>query len=251
MFREQAEATLSCALKNSGTYVPVNTDIQNLEDIDITNNDSRCVPSVNCIATENTVNLNKGITVDNMKHLPPRERGNTKFPNPNDFWMKYKIEKVPADGHCFVHAVVAAISSQLSQHKPVTKYSLLHSIEKEVIDNLDAYSLYLDNYLSLSENSDINSTYGETTDRKAMLKDQLYRYLNDYKWATELGHMIPEIVAKCLNINIVIVSKSESTESIQFTCVPGASTDDYVYVYFHSHHYDSLSCMPAPSIHVC
>ena len=157
-------------------------------------------------------------------------------PDFDKFWKKHAIIRVPADGHCFIHSVVAAVASQSKLSKQITYVSLLAQIEAEVFTKLDEYSAF-----RINRRGKINPARGKTHDSELILLNEMYDYIFGKHWNTSFGDMVPLLAANCLGINIGIVKKLLG--QYEYRCILSErQTDDFVFVHLQCSHYDAIYC---------
>ena len=163
----------------------------------------------------------------------------------DEFWKKHAIIRVPADGHCLIHSVVAAAASHSKLSKQITYDSLLAQIEVEVLSKLDEYSAY-----RINRRGKINPARGKSHDSELILLNEMYDYIFGKHWNTSFGDMVPLLAANCLGINIGIIKKT--LEQYEYTPVfSERQTDDFVFIHLQCSHYNAIYCSdPTATYHV-
>ena len=161
-----------------------------------------------------------------------------------EFWKKHAIIRVPADGHCFIHSVVAAAASQAKLSKHITYDSLLAQIEAEVFSKLDEYAAY-----RVSRRGNSNSKHGKTHDSELILLNEMYDYIFGKHWNTPFGDMVPLLAANCLGINIGIIKKTLG--QYEYRCVlSDKQTDNVVFIHLQCSHYNAIYCSDPTATHL-
>ena len=143
------------------------------------------------------------------------------------FWDNYKISKCPADGHCFIHAVVMSYNSQENHSHTIDNENLLEQIKAESISNFDQY---VGNY----ENKSVD---GFVIDMNNYIYHKVYNSL--------FGDMVPMITSAVLRIEIIIVEMAagrmnETKVSYDNYGMEPISHAYPVYVYKTGEHYDAI-----------
>ena len=143
------------------------------------------------------------------------------------FWDNYKISKCPADGHCFIHAVVMSYNSQENHSHTIDNENLLEQIKAESISNFDQY---VGNY----ENKSVD---GFVIDMNNYIYHKVYNSL--------FGDMVPMITSAVLRIEIIIVEMAagrmnETKVSYNNYGMEPISHAYPVYVYKTGEHYDAI-----------
>ena len=100
--------------------------------------------------------------------------------------VRMRLQDVPGDGHCLLHAVLVALEDKSSDTQPLRLERLLNYFYETAINNRGRYEMFL-------EEDDI-PLYERYLDR--------YIRQNDFRHA--LGDIIPLILADCLGLVINI-----------------------------------------------
>ena len=142
----------------------------------------------------------------------------------SSFWDNYNIFNSPGDGHCLLYSVVTSYNNQLDRVDKLSINNLKHIMYKEVQDNF---------YINYHEFC-VNPSY-----------DDFYKELGEYielkRFNSTVGDMSPLIIAKALNIGIIIC------ESVTVdNCV---TNNGIIVIYKNGMHYDAIvhTMMYAPS----
>ena len=141
------------------------------------------------------------------------------------FWLSYDIEQSLGDGHCLLHSFMASMKSQYPQLAPIEMTALLNSIVSETYANLSAYVQFL-----------IDSP-------SSVLLQGVVRYVRNKVYDTVFGDLVPLIISKAFDTNLVIITKADhghSFQSIEPCKAGGSGYRKNVMLYKESDHYDSV-----------
>ena len=151
-------------------------------------------------------------------------RWNATLQHRRSLYIKYNVEKSPADGHCFLHSVVRSSNAQHVNNVWLTLATLKRKFRRQVVDYSNKYMGFL-----------IGST-------KEMLMWGSNDYIDRKHYNTKFGDLVPMIVADALHMDILIVENHGSVEE----CKLIESESHYkkstrtVIVYKRNDHYDSI-----------
>ena len=154
----------------------------------------------------------------------------------SSFWDHYKIFNSPGDGHCLLYSVVTSYNNQLDRVDKLSINNLKHIMYKEVQDNF-----YI-NYHEFCVNPSYDDFYKE-----------LGEYLECKRFNSTVGDMSPLIIAKALNIGIIIcesvtVDNVKDVKLHHMNC-SRETNNGIIVIYKNGMHYDAIvhTMMSAPS----
>ena len=142
------------------------------------------------------------------------------------FWKKYCIVKSPGDGHCFIHSIVTGIKSMHPSicHIQATDHGVLEALKAETICNAQTY-------IPIS---------------KGVSFESLMRGMNAYVYHKQydslFGDTVPNIISNALEINIMIIYKTDNMFRVQeISPINQSSPRRYIMVYKVGKHYDGVT----------
>ena len=146
-----------------------------------------------------------------------------------EFWNRYIVTKSLSDGHCFLYSILTSLHDQGMK---IEKNELMYAIKRECLCNIDQYVSHL-SFVNMSKHRFLTE-----------MDDYLIRKLYDSK----VGDQIPEICSKALNINVVIVFKSN--ESYNVFVIHNENARFTALVLKTYKHYDGMKCKHQPATSV-
>lgn len=138
-----------------------------------------------------------------------------------DLWRSYEVLRVPSDGHCLMHAVYCAYNLTYPLKSPITLYQVKEAIINECLTNLDKY-------LHVVEDFDIDT-----------MKDELFNYIDDKEYDSDVGDMIIVIISNALKLNIIIVDSQVDSQTV--TAIPESQVHpESIIIKRRIDHYDAI-----------
>ena len=149
----------------------------------------------------------------------------------------FTLHPSPPDGHCFIHSVVTAYTTQLTDEQPISYDDLLSKFETQTLNNVDLYSRYL--------NVDVSEVKQDPVD---VLLKGLALYTKKRIYNQDFGDLVPLITANALGCDILIF-KEQSSHVERQRVYSDATSPNLLYVHRRGDHYNGLvpiSPGPAP-----
>lgn len=136
-------------------------------------------------------------------------------------WNELKIVKARGDGHCLLHAVVMSLEYQYNEICDVE--FVKHQIIKEIYDNMSFYQTFL-NCIS----------------RCDVIK-LMTEYINEKKYNNDFCDIVPYVIAKSLNVGLIIVNDYLNANSIHTVVIEsGNRKDKWLTICRNNLHYDGI-----------
>lgn len=164
--------------------------------------------------------------------------------NINSYLKEHNLSTIntPSDGHCLLHATIQAVKMQKNEdHLNIA--NLKSSIDNECKKNPDLYSPYIGN----SHNKHYSNSNMTPPD---ILNALVMSYINDRKYNTTCGDIIPLMLANLLSIpiHIIIKSSARTVELIKITPNSSVSSSELslsdrnspLFIYKDADHYSGL-----------
>ena len=156
--------------------------------IDISNNVDVCklaMPSTN----------NYYLSQRDSKHLCDEVHNDL---NCNTFWYNHRVVKYPGDGHCFIHSAANSLNVNSSMPTPFDDVSvILKQLSDEKVHNYNRYVDFIDG------------------NGRGSLLQGLNEYINNRRYDTSFGDLVPIIVANALSVNLLIIENNGSQFEVQ------------------------------------
>ena len=145
--------------------------------------------------------------------------------NCNTFWSNYRVVKSPGDGHCFIHSAANYLNVNSSKPTPFGDVSvILKYLSDETVHNSDRYVDFIDG-----------------TGHGSLLQG-LNEYVNDRRYDTSFGGLVPTNIANALSVNLLIIENNGSQFEVKLIeCQYSKIDHPHVLMFFKTGlHYDSI-----------
>ena len=137
------------------------------------------------------------------------------------FWNNYHIIKCPADGHCFVHAIVESFNSDITGNNHINENMLLYLVQSHTEMNAHLYV------------SCFESKHALLLQMKTYILDKLYKSL--------FGDIVVFITAAALNVIVVVIEmKNDKLIKTEIKRQEGDCNLKRVFVFKTGEHYDAI-----------
>ena len=122
--------------------------------------------------------------------------------NCNTLWSNHKVVKSPGDGHCFIHAAANSLNVNSSMPTPFDDVSvILKQLSDETMHNSNRYVDFIDG------------------NGRGSLLQGLHEYVNNRRYDTSFGDLVPIIIANALSVSLLIIENNGSQFEVQlFEC---------------------------------
>ena len=144
----------------------------------------------------------------------------------NSLYNVFSKINVPGDGHCFMYALLCSIECQLGQIS-TDIHHLKNAIILELYKNIECYIPFIPD--------------GD----KSRFKTELFEYINEKKYDSNLCDLLPYIAANALMVNLIIVDISvrnevETVNTIAIEHRQSSEETKYVSIIRKGMHFDAL-----------
>ena len=200
----------------SDNNVTRHIDISN--NIDVCNNTMVCTHTPSKVAIPSTDYLSQC----DSKHLCDEVN---KDLNCNTFWSNHKVVKSPGDGHCFIHAAANSLNVNSTMPTPLDDVSvILKQLSDETMHNSNRYVDFIDG------------------NGRGSLLQGLNEYVNNRRYDTSFGDLVPIIIANALSVSLLIIENNGSQFEVQLLECQYSKTDHpHVLMFLKTGlHYDSI-----------
>ena len=143
-----------------------------------------------------------------------------------------EIKPSLGDGHCLLYSVCASFNNQLTYLDSINKSSLITTITDEVHGNTDAYLVFY-------------------TKSRSEFFDEFNNYIKYKRYKSDIGDVIPSVIANCLNVVINILNEDHNGNYELRDVHPLETTGNgSVYIHRKGDHYNGIVYRSARFVHV-
>ena len=126
----------------------------------------------------------------------------------NDFNNLFTISRSPGDGHCLLHSFVCSYNSQVFTNDKLSVENLTNKLRLQSNTDLEKYSI----------------STGVNISALMKLKDE---YVNQKKYDSEYGDIVPYIIVDIMKCNIGIIQPKSDTAFQKYVI---GENDETIYV---------------------
>ena len=143
-----------------------------------------------------------------------------------------EIKPSLGDGHCLLYSVCASFNNQLTYLDSINKSSLITTITDKVHGNTDAYLVFY-------------------TKSRSEFFVQFNNYIKYKRYNSDIGDVIPSVIANCLNVVINILNEDHNG-NYELRDVHPLETagNGSVYIHRKGDHYNGIVYRSARFVHV-
>ena len=118
--------------------------------------------------------------------------------NCNTCWYNHRVVKSPGDGHCFIHSAANYLNVNSSMPTPFEDVSvILKHLSDETVHHSDIYVDFIDG------------------NGRGSLQQGLHEYVNNSRYETSFGDLVPISIANALSVNLLIIENNGNQFEVQ------------------------------------